>query len=54
MVMLMEKFQVADHATGDVLRPAFHYVKTAPGISVVSEHLYDTFLTKVSEEEMAF
>ena len=23
-------------ATGDVLRPAFHYVKTAPGISVVS------------------
>ena len=26
----------ADHSTGDVLRPAFHYVKTAPGISVVS------------------
>lgn len=26
----------ADHATGDVLRPAFHYVKTAPGISIVS------------------
>ena len=26
----------ADHATGDVLRPAFHYVKTLPGISVVS------------------
>ncbi|HAM09065.1 MAG: phosphate acetyltransferase [Bacteroidetes bacterium GWE2_41_25] len=26
----------ADHATGDVLMPAFHYVKTAPGISVVS------------------
>jgi phosphate acetyltransferase len=26
----------ADHATGDVLRPAFHYVKTAQGISVVS------------------
>ena len=26
----------ADHATGDVLSPAFHYVKTAPGISVVS------------------
>jgi phosphate acetyltransferase len=26
----------ADHATGDVVRPAFHYVKTAPGISVVS------------------
>ena len=26
----------ADHATGDVLRPAFQYVKTAPGISVVS------------------
>jgi phosphate acetyltransferase len=26
----------ADHATGDVLKPAFHYVKTAPGISVVS------------------
>jgi phosphate acetyltransferase len=26
----------ADHATGEVLRPAFHYVKTAPGISVVS------------------
>jgi phosphate acetyltransferase len=26
----------ADHATGDVLRPAFHYVKTVPGISVVS------------------
>ncbi|MBN2633220.1 MAG: phosphate acetyltransferase [Bacteroidales bacterium] len=26
----------ADHATGDVLRPAFHYVKTAPDISVVS------------------
>ena len=26
----------ADHATGDVLRPAFHYVKTMPGISVVS------------------
>ena len=21
----------ADHSTGDVLRPAFHYVKTAPG-----------------------
>jgi len=26
----------ADHATGDGLRPAFHYVKTAPGITVVS------------------
>jgi phosphate acetyltransferase len=26
----------ADHATGDVLRPAFHYVKTAPGVTVVS------------------
>lgn len=26
----------ADRATGDVLRPAFQYVKTAPGISVVS------------------
>jgi phosphate acetyltransferase len=26
----------ADHATGDVLRPAFQYVKTTPGISVVS------------------
>ena len=26
----------ADHAPGDVLRPAFQYVKTAPGISVVS------------------
>lgn len=26
----------ADHSTGDVLKPAFHYVKTAPGISVVS------------------
>jgi len=26
----------ADNSTGDVLRPAFHYVKTAPGISVVS------------------
>ena len=26
----------ADHSTGDVLRPAFHYVKTAPGISVAS------------------
>lgn len=26
----------AEHATGDVLRPAFQYVKTAPGISVVS------------------
>jgi phosphate acetyltransferase len=26
----------ADHSTGDVLRPAFHYVKTSPGISVVS------------------
>lgn len=26
----------ADHSTGDVLRPAFQYVKTAPGISVVS------------------
>ena len=26
----------ADHATGDVLRPAFQYVKTEPGISVVS------------------
>ncbi|MCU4157673.1 phosphate acetyltransferase [Carboxylicivirga sp. A043] len=26
----------ADNATGDVLRPAFQYVKTAPGISVVS------------------
>ena len=26
----------ADHSTGDVLRPALQYVKTAPGISVVS------------------
>ncbi|MCE5347466.1 MAG: phosphate acetyltransferase [Bacteroidales bacterium] len=26
----------ADHATGDVLRPAFQYIKTAPGVSVVS------------------
>ena len=26
----------ADHTTGDVLRPVFHYIKTAPGISVVS------------------
>jgi phosphate acetyltransferase len=26
----------ADHATGDVVRPAFQYVKTTPGISVVS------------------
>ncbi len=26
----------ADHATGDVFRPAFQYVKTAPGITVVS------------------
>jgi phosphate acetyltransferase len=26
----------ADNATGDVLRPAFQYVKTFPGISVVS------------------
>ncbi len=26
----------ADNATGDVLRPAFQYVKTAPGISIVS------------------
>jgi phosphate acetyltransferase len=26
----------ADHATGDVLRPAFHYIKTTPGISIVS------------------
>jgi phosphate acetyltransferase len=26
----------AVHATGDVLRPAFHYIKTAPGIPVVS------------------
>ncbi|HQG77462.1 MAG TPA: phosphate acetyltransferase [Bacteroidales bacterium] len=26
----------AEHSTGDVLRPAFQYVKTAPGISVVS------------------
>lgn len=26
----------ADHATGDVLRPAFQFVRTAPGISVVS------------------
>lgn len=26
----------ADHSTGDVLRPAFQIVKTAPGISVVS------------------
>ena len=26
----------ADNATGDVLRPAFQYVKTKPGISVVS------------------
>jgi phosphate acetyltransferase len=26
----------ADHATGDVVRPALQYVKTAPGISVVS------------------
>ncbi len=26
----------ADNATGDVLRPAFQYVKTRPGISVVS------------------
>ena len=26
----------AQNATGDVLRPAFQFVKTAPGISVVS------------------
>jgi len=26
----------ADHATGDVVRPALQYVKTAPGITVVS------------------
>jgi phosphate acetyltransferase len=26
----------ADHATGDVLRPVLQYIKTAPGISVVS------------------
>ncbi|NJK87766.1 MAG: phosphate acetyltransferase [Bacteroidales bacterium] len=26
----------ADYATGDVLRPAFQYIKTLPGISVVS------------------
>lgn len=26
----------ADHSTGDVLRPAFQFIKTAPGISVVS------------------
>lgn len=26
----------AEHATGDVLRPAFQYVKTMPGITVVS------------------
>jgi phosphate acetyltransferase len=26
----------ADHSTGDVLRPALQYVKTAPGISIVS------------------
>lgn len=26
----------ADHSTSDVLRPAFQYIKTAPGISVVS------------------
>ena len=26
----------ADNATGDVLRPAFQYVKTLPGVSVVS------------------
>jgi len=26
----------AIHSTGDVLRPAFQYIKTAPGISVVS------------------
>jgi phosphate acetyltransferase len=26
----------ADNATGDVLRPAFQYVKTLPGITVVS------------------
>ena len=32
----MVRLSGADHATGDVLRPAFHYVKTAPGISVVS------------------
>jgi phosphate acetyltransferase len=26
----------ADHSTGDVLRPALQYIKTAPGISIVS------------------
>jgi len=26
----------ADHSTGDVLRPAFHYVKTAPGMAMAA------------------
>jgi phosphate acetyltransferase len=30
----------AQNATGDVLRPAFHYVKTLPGISVVSGAIF--------------
>ncbi len=30
----------AQNATGDVLRPAFHYVKTMPGISVVSGAIF--------------
>jgi len=41
----------ADHVTGDVLRPAFHYVKTAPGISVVSGALIMILTDKSFGEE---
>jgi phosphate acetyltransferase len=41
----------ADHATGDVLRPAFHYVKTAPGISVVSGAFIMILPDKIYGEE---
>ncbi len=37
----------ADNATGDVLRPAFQFVKTLPGISVVS----GTFLMLLKDQE---
>lgn len=36
----------AEHATGDVLRPAFQIVKTSPGISVVSGAFFMVFDNK--------
>ena len=41
----------ANNATGDVLRPAFQYVKTAPGISVVSGAFFMILKDKEFGEE---